>query len=170
MTQMAYRNKTYVCFDGDSDIHYYRLMQAWHQSDHTQFNFYNAHDLNRARDSSLEASIKRQLRERLLNTKVFVVLIGEKTRYLYKFVRWEMEQALSLNLPIIGVNLNGRRSQDPDRCPPIIKNELAIYISFNARILQHALETWPREHAVQRASQASGPFFYDPEVYRRLGL
>ncbi len=23
---MAYRNKTYVCFDGDSDIHYYHLM------------------------------------------------------------------------------------------------------------------------------------------------
>ena len=28
---MAYRNKVYVCFDGDSDIHYYRLMLAWHQ-------------------------------------------------------------------------------------------------------------------------------------------
>ena len=112
MIQMAYRNKTYVCFDGDSDIHYYRLMQAWHQSDHTQFNLYNAHDLNRARDSSLETSIKRQLRERLHNTNVFVVLIGEKTRYLYKFVRWEMEQALSLDLPIIGVNLNGGSCQE----------------------------------------------------------
>lgn len=32
---MAYRNKAYVCFDGDADIHYYRLMQAWHQNDAT---------------------------------------------------------------------------------------------------------------------------------------
>ena len=28
---MAYRNKTYVCFDGDKDMHYYRLMCAWKQ-------------------------------------------------------------------------------------------------------------------------------------------
>jgi hypothetical protein len=167
---MVYRNKTYVCFDGDSDIHYYRLMQAWHQSDYTAFNFYNAHDLNRARDSSQETSIKRQLRVRLLNSKVLVVLIGEKTRYLYRFVRWEMEQALSLGMPIIGVNLNGLRSQDPDRCPPIIQRELAIYISFNARILQHALETWPKDHVFQKVEQASGPFFYDSSVYKRLGL
>ena len=93
---MPYRNKTYVCFDGDTDMSYYRLMQAWHQNDRTPFSFYNAHELNTARDSSQEASIKRQLRERLLNTRVLVVLIGANTRYLIKFVQWEMEQALSL--------------------------------------------------------------------------
>jgi len=30
---------------------YYRLMQAWKQNDGMDFNFYNAHDLNTARDS-----------------------------------------------------------------------------------------------------------------------
>ena len=59
--QMAYRNKTYVCFDGDSDMHYYRLMQAWHQNDRSSFSFYNAHNLNTARDTSQEASIERVL-------------------------------------------------------------------------------------------------------------
>ena len=34
---MAYRNKTYVAFAGDNDIHYYRLMKAWRQTDR-QFN------------------------------------------------------------------------------------------------------------------------------------
>ena len=58
---MAYRNKTYVCFDGDTDMSYYRLMQAWHQNDRSPFSFYNAHDLNTARDTSQEESIKRQL-------------------------------------------------------------------------------------------------------------
>ena len=29
MNNMAYRNKTYVAFDGDKDIRYYRLMKAW---------------------------------------------------------------------------------------------------------------------------------------------
>ena len=73
---MAYRNKTYVAFDGDKDIRYYLLMKAWKQSDKTDFNFYDAHDLNTARDSSQEESIKRQLRERMANSKVFVLLIG----------------------------------------------------------------------------------------------
>ena len=35
---MAYRNKTYVAFDADSDIRYYRLMTAWKQSDYSDFN------------------------------------------------------------------------------------------------------------------------------------
>jgi hypothetical protein len=167
---MAYRNKTYVCFDGDNDMHYYRLMCAWKQNDGIPFNFYNAHDLNTARDDSQEESIKRQLRERLKNSKIFVVLIGEKTRYLYKFVRWEMEQALKLELPIIAVNLNGLRQMDPDRCPPIIRNELAIHISFNAKIMQYALENWPETDRRLRRKGEIGPHYYDKSVYGRLGL
>ena len=72
---MAYRNKTYVCFDGDTDMKYYNLMKAWKQNDNTDFNFYDAHELNSARDTSLEQSIKNQLRERLKNTKLFVFIL-----------------------------------------------------------------------------------------------
>lgn len=167
---MSYRNKTYVCFDGDTDMHYYRLMCAWKQNDGIDFNFYNAHDINSARDTSTEESIKRQLRERLNNTKVFVVLIGEKTRYLQKFVRWEMEQALSMELPIIGVNLNGLRGQDTERCPPIIREELAIHISFNAAIMQYALEHWPDSHYQYKKEGTTGPYRYKDNVYNQLGL
>ncbi|MFN8572362.1 MAG: TIR domain-containing protein [Gemmatimonadaceae bacterium] len=167
---MVYRNKTYVCFDGDTDMHYYRLMQAWHQNDRSSFSFYDAHDLNTARDSSQEASIKRQLRDRLNQSKVLIVLIGERTRYLTKFVRWEMEQALSLHLPIIAVNVNGLRQRDDDRCPPIIRDELAIHISYNPAIMQFALENWPAEHDEMRRQGRGGPFYYVADVYRRLGL
>jgi len=167
---MAYRNRTYVCFDGDEDMHYYRLMCAWKQHEGIDFDFFNAHDLNTARDDSQEESIKRQLRERLNNTRVFVVLIGKKTRYLTKFVKWEMEQALSLGLPIIAVNLNGLRQQDVDRCPPTIKDALAIHISFNAAIMQHALEHWPASHNQYRSENKTGPYFYKPEVYKQMGL
>ena len=104
---MAYRNKVFVSFDGDNDISYYRLMLAWKQSDHSSFNFYNAHDVTSARDSSTELSIKSSLQERLRETKVFVLLVGNSTKYLYKFVRWEIEQALRRSLPIICVNLKG---------------------------------------------------------------
>lgn len=167
---MAYRNKTYVCFDGDTDMSYYRLMQAWHQNDNSTFSFYNAHDINTARDGSQEQSIKRQLRERLLNTNIFVVLIGANTRYLIKFVKWEMEQALSLGLPIIGVNLNGLRQQDMERCPPTIREALAVYVSYNPKIMQHALENWPNSASNLRQQGKSGAYFYQPNVYQQLGI
>lgn len=167
---MAYRNKTYVCFDGDTDMHYYRLMCAWKQNDGVDLSFYNAHDLNSARDTSLEQSIKRQLRDRIANSKVLVVLIGASTRYQYRFVRWEMEQAINLGLPIIGVNVNGLRHQDSERCPTVIKSELAIHVSFNARIIQYALEHWPASHAAHRAAGRSGPYYYEASTYTSLGL
>lgn len=167
---MSYRNKVFVSFDGDSDMHYYRLMMAWKQNDNIPFNFYNAHDLNAARDSSLEQSIRNQLAERLRNSKVFVLLVGESTRYLYKFVRWEIEQAIKRELPIIAVNLNGRRSMDKDRCPPLLADALAIHVSFNAAILQYALEHWPASDTKYRAESKTGPYYYKEETYTRLGL
>jgi len=30
---MAYRNKTYIAFDGDSDMSYYRTLQMWKSND-----------------------------------------------------------------------------------------------------------------------------------------
>jgi len=167
---MAYRNKTYVSFDGDSDIHYYRLMQAWKQNEDIPFNFYNAHDLNSARDTSTEESIKAQLAERMRNSKVFVILVGENTRYLYRFVRWEIEQAISREMPIIVVNLNGKRSLDTDRCPPLLRDQLAVHISFNASIMQHALESWPTSHETLRQQGKSGSYYYNDSVYRSLGV
>jgi hypothetical protein len=167
---MPYRNKTFVSFDGDSDMAYYRLMQAWKQNDGIDFNFYNAHDLNTARDSSLEASIKAQLAERMRNSKVFILLVGERTRYLVKFVRWEIEQALARDLPIISVNLNGRRSMDAERCPPILQSALALHVSFNAAIMQHALDNWPTSHTQLKQRGDSGPYYYKDTVYAGLGL
>ena len=167
---MTYRNKTYVCFDADNDIHYYRLMLAWKQNDNTDFQFYNAHDLNRLLPTSNEETIKRKLRQRLLNTKVFIVLIGESTQYLYKFVRWEMEQALGLDLPIIAVNLNGTRQQDKDRCPPIIRDKLVIHVSFNARIVQYVLERWATRYYELEQQGTCKPHHYPANVYEELGL
>jgi hypothetical protein len=143
-------------------------MMAWKQNDNIPFNFYNAHDLNTARDTSTEESIKSQLAERLRNSKVFVLLVGENTRYLNKFVRWEIEQAISRKMPIIVVNLNGEKSIDKDRCPPLLRDALAIHISFNAAIMQHALENWPASDASLRREQKSGPYYYKDDVYKRL--
>lgn len=167
---MVYRNKTFVSFDGDSDIHYYRLMTAWKQSDNTSFNFHDAHVLNTARDSSLEMTIKSQLSERLRNSKAFVLLVGQNTKFLRKFVRWEIEQAINRRLPIIAVNLNGKREIDSKLCPPILQNQLAIHVSFNAKILQYALDNWPSSDEGYRITNISKPYYYVDNVYAQLGI
>ncbi|MFT8247172.1 TIR domain-containing protein [Roseomonas sp. BN140053] len=164
---MAYRNKTYIAFDGDEDMHYYRLMTAWKAHDGFSMNFHNAHDLNTARDSSLEESIKKQLRERFANSKLLIVLIGEKTRYLTKFVKWEMEVALKLDLPIVGVNLNGSRKKDA-RCPPTIREELAIYVPFEHDIIEYAMDHWPDSHKKHKNNGNTGAYFYKDETYEKI--
>ena len=166
---MAYHNKLYVSMDADNDLRYYRLMQAWKQNDNIGFNFYDAHDINMIYDKS-EASIKAGLQERFHNTKVFVLLVGEHTKYLYRYVRWEIEQAIKRDLPCIVVNINGKRSCDYDLCPALMRDHLAIHISFNARILQYALENWPESYEKHKREGKTGPFYYKDEVYKDLGL
>jgi hypothetical protein len=167
---MAYRNKTYICFDGDTDMKYYRMMQAWDANEHFEFEFHNAHDLNTARDTSQVESIKRQLRIRFANSKLLVVLIGERTKFLRRFVQWEMEVALGLPLPIIGVNLNGKRDRDDDRCPPAIRDELVVYTSFGAKIINYAMKSWPDEFSRLRKQGIKGPRHYAKDVYTNLGI
>lgn len=167
---MAYRNKTYVAFDGDNDIRSYSMMKAWKQNDNTDFNFHDAHSLRQARDTSTEDSIKRSLRERMNNSKVFILLVGQNTKNLYRFVRWEIDLALSMNLPIIVVNLNQRRSHDNFLCPPILRNALAVHISYSPKIMQFALEAWETWHYEYQRNGKTGPFYYNDDIYRRAGL
>lgn len=164
---MSYRNKVYVSMDADNDLKYYELMKAWKQNDNSNFNFFDAHEINTILDKS-EESIKAGLQERFRNTKVFILLVGEHTKYLYRYVRWEIEQAIKRGIPCIVVNLNGKRSLDQTRCPAIIRNHTAVHISYNARILQYALENWPGSKAQIEGKDCA--YFYDDSVYRRLGL
>jgi hypothetical protein len=170
---MGYRNKAYLCFDGDNDIHYFFLMKAWHHNQREffkDFSFFDAHEINYARDTSKEESIKKQLLERLNNTNLFVLLIGEQTKFLYKFVRWEIEQALKQQIPIIAINLNGKREMDANRCPPMLQDKLVLHISFNQKIIQKALVEWIGLHNQFKSQGKSGDFYYKPEVYSMLGL
>lgn len=161
---MPYRNKVYVVFDGDSDMIYYNMLKAWNANENVDFTFSDAHFMNTARDTSLEASIKNQLRIRLQNTKVFLLLVGEHTRYLYKFVCWELETALDMDIPIIAVNLNGLRYMDADRCPPILKDKFVVHIGFHRKALKHALENWPEYYRSHKGSQ-HGAMYYKDEIY-----
>lgn len=164
---MAYEKKTYVCFDADNDFHYYKLMTAWKENGKLAFNFHNANELYKNGDRKLEDSLKSRLCDRLQHTQILIVLIGNNPRNLCKYVRWEIEYALAKEIPIIGVNLNNRRKQDR-LCPPVLRNELAIYIPFGQKTIDYALNDWPLSHARHQMEGKSGPFDYKDWVYDQL--
>lgn len=167
---MSYRNKTYIAFDGDNDMWAYAYMKGWKSNENMDFNFYNAHDLNSARDTSTEESIKSQLRERMANAKQMVLLIGEKTKYLRKFVPWEIELARKKDIPIICVNLNKKRVYDAGLCPSTIGDEVyTMHVSFNAKIVQYALDNFP-DVFYKYKNEKQGNYHYKDSVYETLDL
>ena len=165
---MARRTRTYVAFDADSDIHMYRLMQAWTANDGNDFDFNNAHDLTTIREDSGEDAIKRSLRERMNNSKIFVLLVGEETKRLRKYVPWEIEIAQKADLPIIVVNLNKKREMDPQLCPTALQTALAVHIPYGQDIMQIALDGWANYHAQFRREGKDGPSSYTAETYQKI--
>ena len=167
---MSYSDETYVSFDADTDMHYYRLMQAWKSNRNIDFNFYNVHDINPNPRLTSEVSIKRQLQRRFADTKNFILLVGNQTRYLYRYVRWEIKRAIELDLPIIVVNLNRKKELDETLCPPIVRDELAMHISFHASIIKYALDNWPDQHKQEKRNNKIGDYYYPSKIYNNLGI
>lgn len=168
---MGHKNKTYIIFDGDNDKWAYARMKGWKALEHIDFDFENAHDeYTLSNNASNEDYIKGKLRKRFQNASQVIVLIGESTKYLYKYVRWELEVAQNLNIPIIAVNLNGDRKQNNNTCPPIIRDTYVVHIPFKMRIIKYALDNFPSEFKKSTTSSSIGGRYYNESFYSSLGL
>jgi hypothetical protein len=168
---MSYRDATYVIFDGDEDAWAYRYMRGWRANEHVEFDFRDAHDIqqltSRAQD---EAYIKSILRGRMNIAKQAIVLIGAKTKNLFRYVRWEMELALEKHLPIVASNLNGSMVQD-ERCPAILRDQCVLHIPFKMKAIKYALESWPMQYKKLETSELlKGWRYYPDEIYTKLGI
>lgn len=161
---------TYVIFDGDKDRYAYAFMKGWKANERVEFDFRDTHDMGpmtgRAED---EAYVKSELRKRMKASNQVVVLVGENTKYLRKFVAWEIDLALELGLPIIVVNLNEKRQMDSDRCPVPLRTGYVVHLAFKRAIIKYALENFPAEFAARDRS-LTGPRYYRDDVYRQVGL
>lgn len=151
--------RTFVGFSS-TDIRYYRLMLAWKEHEHIDFNFVNC-QLGQEINSEDELYIKRKCRERIDMAGTFAVLIGQDTRSKHKYVRWEMEVAREKECRIIGINLDGSRRVVDATCPPIIRNIGAIFVPFSSKIVAYALENYQMH--------TEGGYQYKEEVYKKLG-
>ena len=169
---MARGDPTYVVFDGDEDKWAYGRMKGWNALENIEFDFRDAHELDSMTARALgEEYVKKQLRRRMEKSSAVIVLIGEKTKNLHKFVRWELDLALELGLPIVAVNLNEKRFKDPDRCPPIIRDACVVHIPFKMKAIKFALDNWPGEfNKMEAAVRAQGAPVYSDDQYKKLGL
>lgn len=152
----------YVAFDGDLDKWAYAFMKGWKTNNRVDFDFKDAHDLDgmtgRAQN---EAYVKSNLRERMKHSAALIVIVGEKTKNLFKFLRWEIELAIELDLPIIVVNINGKTQLDPDLCPPLLRDACAVHVPFNRSAIKHAIENWPSEYrGLSATAKVAGARFY----------
>jgi len=151
--------RTFVGFSS-TDIHYYRLMTAWKENEHIDFNFTNC-QLQNDINSDDEYYVKRKCQERINMVGKYIMLIGKDTRNKYKYVRWEAEVAIEKACTIIGVNLDKSKKMITATCPPIIRDLGAIFIPFSPHIIKYALENYKMHD--------SGNYHYPDDVYKRLG-
>ncbi|MBX9821053.1 TIR domain-containing protein [Afipia birgiae] len=160
---MSYNLPAYVVFDGDNDKWAYGFMKGWKQNDRVEFDFRDAHDLDnmtgRAQD---EAYVKSNLRDRMKKSGAVIVLIGEKTKNLYKYVRWELELALELDIPIVAVNLNKKNGRDENLCPAIIRTSgRVVHVPYSREAIKHALDNFTASFKNMALEQkASASWYY----------
>ena len=138
---MAYKKKIYVSFDAD-DLIYYNMLKAWCESETQELTH---HTLNIADNDSprFNDTVSKTIREKIVPASCVIVLVSEHSVTLRPQMRIELEKAIDLDKPIIVVNLNGKRSIDNDLCPSVLKTKMALHLSFNAKIIQKAIDTWP---------------------------
>lgn len=169
---MSYRNKTYVAFASE-DISSYRLMEAWRDNKHIDFNFFDAHDLYVARDTSKPETIKRNLRERLKNAKQVVVLgstdAKKKGSDGRSFLAYEVAVIIEFDLPVVIANLDGARNIDRAFIPTPFLNAgyYTLSVSFQPAIIKKALDGYAPQYS---SSGKSGPHYYKDEIYKSVGL
>jgi MTH538 TIR-like domain (DUF1863) len=182
---MAYRNGTYVAFHaagtnlpGKSDIDYYNLMKAWTSKNDDEFTMINSHDKAASvRDSSLRATLRNSLLERLRNSKNMVLIVGETTRFDTDWVPFEIEQAVdSYKIPIIAAYAMYEKPIRSPRALAIywpealrlrIDNETAsvIHIPFKKEALKDAIQ-----FSHDRLPKGKGLGVYSDEAYRFMGI
>ncbi|KAB2940915.1 MAG: TIR domain-containing protein [Hyphomicrobium sp.] len=182
---MAYRSGTYVAFHAEGNSHptetdmkYYRLLQAWHDHEDIEFALVNSHDKASAvRDSSKRETLRRSLMERLRNSRNMVLIIGDSTWRDTDWVPFEIGQAIdTYKIPIIATYPDYLNITNPGALRPFWPAALAqriddgtahvIHIPFRQGPIKHAIKTFDYDNY----PLGGGLGIYSLESYAAWGL
>ena len=151
---MLYRTRLYLAAEWDGDRDLIDQIYKWKDSDFYNLDFFDAHDLTQARDTSLPCSIKRSLAHRMSGSKTFLLIVGENTNKVTKgscqycnyntscgvcakeycssdyrsFIKFECEKAVKDGLNI--VVLYNSSQVERIKCPEVVRyrgQHLAAY-------------------------------------------
>jgi len=153
-------SRVFVGFSSE-DKRYFDLMKAWKYNKNMDFDFIDL-QIDREINSENEQYIKRILRDKITRSGTFIQIIGDNTKSKHKYVRWEAEVAIEKNCRLICVNINGDRQMNSSLTPPILKNKGAMFVPFNASIIQYTLDNFTKED--------SKNWNWKDSVYKDLGL
>ncbi len=184
---MAYRNGTYVAFDGqgttnptESDLKYLGLLRSWNQSKNYELNFSDSHlKTYRVLDTSTRATLQNRLMERLRNSKNMLLILSADTNYDRGMLNFEIEKAVDeYDLPIIiaytGCNylLNPKRylSRWPKALKERIDNDSvrAIHIALKERAIMDAINRFS-VHSTANNILKGSLCTYTDETYKSWG-
>ena len=180
---MAYRNGTYIAFDGLgqtnptlSDFKYYATMQAWASHKNIDFKYVDSHDKTCAvRDTSLRTTLESRIRERLANSKNVVVILSSDTRKSGSMLTYEIEQAADrYALPLIVTYVDYKIIANPGQLssywPKALSTRIsnqtakAIHIPFIKDALLDAISQF--NHVNLPATSLN---YYTEEAHRNFG-
>lgn len=183
---MAYRNGTYVAFDGNgtsnptqSDIRYYNILKGWKETKKVNFDMIDCHAKTcQVKDSSSIGTLEKRLMERMRNAKNMFLIITENTEWDRGLLNFEIEKAVDLyKIPIIvaypGYNSilspMGHQTKWPKALYERIKEEKTakcIHIPFKLEPVADAL----LQFSVNDKDLGGPLHVYNLEAYQSWGL
>lgn len=181
---MAYRNGTYVAFDGlgkanpsESDYRYYSTIQMWSAGKHIEFKMTNSHEKTYAvKDTSSTETLKARIRERLASSKQMAVILSSDTRKSGSMLSYEIEQAVDrCNLPLLCAYPEFSEIYAPGELshlwPSALRTRIengsatAIHFPFNKNALFDAMN----QFSVHDCSLSGGLNWYTREAHASFG-
>jgi hypothetical protein len=183
---MAYRNGTYVAFDGNgttnptkSDMKYFGLLRSWNTSNKTDFTFSDSHKKTfQVRDTSLKRTLQARLLERMRNSKNMLLIISEDTNWDRGMLNFEIEKAVDYyEIPIIVaypgyeyiMNPQALAEKWPKALHERIRNQTAkcIHIPFRQKCITTAIYQFSVNN---KEDQLTLPLhYYNEETYKQWG-
>lgn len=180
---MAYRNGTYVAFDGngttspiEGNIKYFNLLKAWSENSNIEFSFSDSHQKTyQVSDSSKISTLKSRLEERLRNSKNMMVIITDNTSWNRGLLCWEIEKAVDVyKLPLLVVytkyskilNVDSHSNEWPKALKERIDNNSAkcIHLPFKKDLILDAIS----QFSIHDKYPATSKNHYSKETYDKL--
>jgi hypothetical protein len=185
--RMAYRNGTYVAFDGQgttdpsqSDMKYYGLLQSWNTGKNYELNFSDSHKKTyQVQDSSLRKTLENRLLERMRNSKNMLLILSQETNYDRGMLNFEIEKAVDYyKIPIIvaytGCDYLLDAKKYANRWPKALDERIynntvkAIHIPFKEKAIMEAISQFSVNST--GADELSGSLCtYKESVYIKWG-